>query len=42
MQGLVTAREKPLAQEQWETMKNNAKNNGKQAEIGGGYLRAVA
>jgi hypothetical protein len=25
MQGLVTAREKPPAQEQWKTGKNNAK-----------------
>jgi hypothetical protein len=37
MQDIVTAREKPPTQEQWETTKrtteNNEKNNGKQSEI---------
>jgi hypothetical protein len=30
MQGLVTAREKPPAQEQWKTGKNNAQKQWKQ------------
>jgi hypothetical protein len=33
MQGLVTAREKPAAREQWETMKKQWKEQWKQSEI---------